>query len=874
MISRVPLILILVGGASTVPALAHASIPPSDCGLDDDDPDFDWSGVLIESCINPGFDPVDVWIDSSTDHMYVARGLDTGEPHTTRIAVYDISDPATPDHLTDLSIYFGDGVDLSASVGGGDGMIFNAPTCQGGCGGGGVHVQGWNACDDWDAATLFLSPDPGPDEWSEETASHGMHTLWYDANEGLVYGANNGLADASFFVPVWSVGTACPIDGPTPEVAIGVDGLIAGSSHIHEVVARFGQLGVAAWTDIVIYDVSGGPDAATEIGRVVGSLPDGNDNCAAAACSVHTVFPFSIDHYWVTEERRGGRLRGYLRSGGAMLARGSAGIPSNKGASYHEIAFADYNAHFSAYQAGLRTWRYDPEIDYYVIGAFLDTSPEDCAGGCDTGTSWPGATGISIGEETNSRRLVAVANMSETTSYRRVFLLSVFTPDTATCTGPSCTWTVPVPSGQSGNPDLLVARSSDDSVSRIGKLVRYPASGGGLGSPTTLSQSGLSATHGYGSAAAIGDFNRDGRADVAVGAPGQSVGGIASGVVYVYGRTSTGNYSLMQTLDQASLGSNAAGDRFGAALAAGDFDNDGDDDLVVGAPAATEVSGVPAGAVFAFRGSSTGLSGWSAIANTTNVRAGDRFGAALARGDFNGDAVPDFVVGAPHGRILATSPHAGVVHVYKGKTGALPSFHSRKAQSGLDSDEVGDRFGAWLAVGDWNNDGRDDLAVGAPDEHIGDVLSGRVYAFVGSTSSMLITWSSRDQTNLDTNEEGDLFGHQVAAGDFDGDGFDDLVVSGIGESVSPGVRSGKIYVFRGSTSNLLAQVAHDQATLQTNDDLDGFGHRLGVGDWNADGKLDVAVTAPGFPSGAATNPLYLFKGSATGPLAWQTLTVP
>ena len=99
-------------------------------------------------------------------------------------------------------------------------------------------------------------------------------------------------------------------------------------------------------------------------------------------------------------------------------------------------------------------------------------------------------------------------------------------------------------------------------------------------------------------------------------------------------------------------------------------------------------------------------------------------------------------------------------------------------------------------------------------------------------------------------------------------------VTAVGEGVATGVRSGKVYVLRGSTSNLIAQVALDQSTLQTNDDLDGFGQRLGVGDWNNDGKLDIAITAPGFPSGAATNPLYLFKGATSGPIAWQSLTVP
>ncbi|WP_433256250.1 FG-GAP repeat protein [Streptosporangium sp. CA-135522] len=168
---------------------------------------------------------------------------------------------------------------------------------------------------------------------------------------------------------------------------------------------------------------------------------------------------------------------------------------------------------------------------------------------------------------------------------------------------------------------------------------------------------GAKETDQFGAVLAAGDFDGDGRDEIAVGAPGDSIrernGQGSVTVLDVRRRRAT----LLTQDSPGVAGVGEAWDSFGTALATGDFDADGRDDLAIGVPGEGLTVNQRAmdygdGTVDVVYGSRAGLRGarteaWSQRSLKGEPRYFDRFGAALAAGDLNGDGDDELVVGVP-----------------------------------------------------------------------------------------------------------------------------------------------------------------------------------------------------------------------------------
>jgi hypothetical protein len=189
------------------------------------------------------------------------------------------------------------------------------------------------------------------------------------------------------------------------------------------------------------------------------------------------------------------------------------------------------------------------------------------------------------------------------------------------------------------------------------------------------------------------------------------------------------------------------------------------------------------------------------------VEGFDFFGTEIAVGDFDGDDVADLVVGMREENI-GTNTDAGAITVYFGPFSEISSltaqFFSQDDPAAIaGAAELNDHFGESLAVGDFDADGFDDLAIGVPDEDVGTVQNaGAFHVLYGRASGL---GSSRNQLLdqdsagvLNTADTNDRFGAALAAGDFDGDGVDDLAVSSPTEEVAGEASDhGVVFVFSG-----------------------------------------------------------------------------
>lgn len=336
----------------------------------------------------------------------------------------------------------------------------------------------------------------------------------------------------------------------------------------------------------------------------------------------------------------------------------------------------------------------------------------------------------------------------------------------------------------------------------------------------------------FGDGIAWGDIDNDGHEDIVVGASGYPE---KQGLVYLY--WGSDRKSMDAHPDKVFDGEQEKHSYFGYGWpAVYDIDNDGYDDIIVGA----YWSGHSKGRAYLYYGSTKELMDTSAdLIFTGGEKPGEQIGLGIACGDFDNDGYGDIVLGT------YLSKHGGAYLYYGGSKSNMDAKADVifKAQS-----EGNDYFGCPILCVDQNRDGYDDVLIGATRYNNG---RGRSYLFYGDSKRSLDTTPDKI---FDGEVEGSLYGLQEVCGDIDSDKVNDIV---IGTHVFR-QRIGRVYIYWGS--NLAGPNPKSGRILTGENHNDHFGIAVACGDVNNDGFDDLVIGAYGYKAGAKQGRAYLYYG--------------
>lgn len=312
-----------------------------------------------------------------------------------------------------------------------------------------------------------------------------------------------------------------------------------------------------------------------------------------------------------------------------------------------------------------------------------------------------------------------------------------------------------------------------------------------------------------------------------------------------------------------------AGDKLGTSVTSGDLDGDGYDDLVIGAetgagpannrPAAGEVTIIYGGPARA--GDTDLATPPSGVAVVYGAEAGDNLGKTVAAHDLDGDGFEDLILPAPGGDGAANiRTGGGDVYILYGSLTRLPASTDLLTPPvgvvtiyGVDP---GDAYGSSVTAGDFDGDGFDDLVLGAAQADgpsnarsaAGDLAV--IYGGPVPLSGILdLATPPAGTTFIRGADTGDQLGSSIAAGDVDGDGYDDLIAGAFAGDgpLDDRLSAGEVAVIYGGPTMLptidLATPPVGTALIYGGDVGDLLGFMVATGDLDGDGTSDLLLGA-------------------------------